>query len=141
MTPVEQLVDAVDEILSALTPFTGFLDDAGVEARCTAVVAELCSDDDRLAAEACLTVMTLLWPQASPEDCGRGDWWTTPLGRLCARSLGTDGESVTQSVAAAMLGVTKGTVSQLVHRGTLDRHRDGGVLRASVLQRLGRPQG
>ena len=37
-----------------------------------------------------------------------------------------------------MLGVHPGTVAQLVHRGTLDRHPDGGILRASVLQRLAR---
>jgi hypothetical protein len=35
-----------------------------------------------------------------------------------------------------MLGVVRGTVSQMVARGTLDRHPDGGVLRSSVLARL-----
>lgn len=96
-------------------------------------------DDDRLSAQTCIDVMNVLWPHASPEDCGHADWWRTPLGRLCARSLGrVDAESVTRSVAAAMLGVHIGTVSQLVHRGTLDRHPDGGVLRASVLRRLAR---
>lgn len=59
--------------------------------------------------------------------------------RVCARSLGRDdAEAITHSVAAAMLGVHPGTVAQLVHRGTLDRHPDGGILRASVLQRLAR---
>lgn len=96
-------------------------------------------DDDRLAAETAQDVMTALWPHGSPEHIERGDWWTTPLGRLCARALGRDDtDAVTQSVAAAMLGVTRGTIAQMVHRGTLDRHPDGGVLRASVLQRLGR---
>lgn len=136
--PVEQLVDAVDEILSALIPFTGFLDDAGVVARCTALVAELCGDDDRLAAEACLSVMCVLWPHGCPEDIGQAEWWRTPVGRLCARSLGRDdAEAVTYSVAGAMLGLATGTVSSMVSRGNLDRHPDGGVVRASVLQRLG----
>lgn len=36
------------------------------------------------------------------------------------------------------LGVHPGTVAQWMHRGALDRHPDGGVLRASVLQRLAR---
>lgn len=83
-------------------------------------------------------LMCLLWPVA-PEHCGQAGWWRSPLGQACARSLGHDaGESVSQSVAAVMLGVTRGTVAQLVHRGTLDRHPDGGVLRASVLRRLAR---
>jgi len=53
------------------------------------------------------------------------------------RVLGTDdAEAVTYSVAAAMLGVTKGTASTLVQRGRLDRHPDGGITRASVFIRL-----
>jgi hypothetical protein len=80
--------------------------------------------------------MGLLWAQAQPEACGRADWWTTPLGRLCARWAG-DETAVTQETAAQMLGVTRGTVAQLVARGTLGRH-GGGVSRVSVLQRLAR---
>lgn len=103
-------------------------------------VAQLASDDDRLAAQTCIDVMNTLWPHGAPEQVNDAEWWQSPLGRLCARSLGRDdAESVSQYVAAAMLGVTRGTVAQMVTRGTLDRHPDGGVLRASVLQRLGRP--
>ena len=105
----------------------------------TAVAQLAQDDDDRLSAQTCIDIMVTLWPHAAPEDCGHADWWRTPLGQLCARSLSRDdAESVSQSVAAAMLGVTRGTVSTLVHRGTLDRHPDGGVLRASVLQRIHR---
>lgn len=94
---------------------------------------------DRLSAQTVIDLMCVLWPHGSPEDSGCPEWWRTPLGRLCARSLGTDdAEAVSRSVAAAMLGVTAGTVQQLVHRGTLDRHPAGGVLRASVLQRIDR---
>ena len=104
------------------------------------IVAQLAQEhDDRLAAQTCIDVMAVMWPHAAPEDCGQADWWRTPLGRLCARSLGRDdAESVSHSVAAAMLGVTRSTVSTMVRRGTLDRHPDGGVLRASVLQRIHR---
>lgn len=94
------------------------------------------------AAELVQDLMGVLWPHGAPEQVGRADWWATPLGRACARSLGRgDAEAVTQHVAAAMLGVTRGTVAQLVARGTLDRHPDGGVLRASVLQRIDRLAG
>lgn len=104
------------------------------------LAGQLCQDaDDRLAAQSCIDLMCALWPHSAPEDCGRADWWRTPLGRMCARSLGRDeAEAVTHAVAAAMLGVTRGTIAQLVHRGALDRHPDGGVLRASVLRRLAR---
>jgi len=98
--------------------------------------AEAVAAGDSAAASA---VMAALWPHAAPEDVGRADWWQTPLGRVCARSLGRDdAESVTQEVAAAMLGLARTTVATMLARGTLDRHPDGGVLRASVLQRLAR---
>lgn len=140
---VDQLCDEVDARLVALAPFVGVDTSielaALLEARCRSIVAQLCGDDDRLAAGSCVSIMCVLWSTGDPEDSGNPQWWRTPLGQACARSLGrTDAEAVTHSVAAAMLGVAKGTVSTMVSRGTLDRHPDGGVLRASVLQRLGR---
>lgn len=111
-----------------------------IQARSDLLAGQLCQDeDDRLAAQAVIDVMGVLWPRCSPEDVGEADWWRTPVGRMCARSLGRgDSDAVTYSVAAAMLGVARGTVSTLVSRGTLDRHPDGGVTRASVLLRLAR---
>jgi hypothetical protein len=42
---------------------------------------------------------------------------------------------------AAMLGVSRGRVYQLIEAGKLDRHPDGGVLRSDILQRVAaRPQ-
>jgi len=106
------------------------------------VLAErlLQDEDDELGQTAAGQLLPVLWPGCGPEDAGEAEWWSTPLGRACARHIsGRDGtEAVSHSVAAAMLGVTRGTVAQLVHRGTLDRHPDGGVLRLSVLQRLAR---
>lgn len=94
-------------------------------------------DDDNLSAETVIDIMATLWPNCAPEDCGQADWWRSPIGRLCARSLGRDdAEAVTRSVAAAMLGVSPGTVAQLTARGSLDRHPDGGITRASVMARL-----
>lgn len=139
---IDQLVTEAGAIASAFGPLIGpgqALElDLAIQSRAPVIVAELDQvDDDRLAAEACLTVMGLLWPQCAPEDCGRAEWWQTPLGRLCSRSFGRHGgESVTHSVAAAMLGVPRGTIGVWVERGKLDRHPDGGVLRSSVLARL-----
>lgn len=105
--------------------------------RARGIALTLCAGDDDDAAETCIDIMNALWPHGTPEHLGHADWWRTPLGQVCARSLGhRDSEAVTISVAAAMLGVTRGTVAQLLNRGKLDRHPDGGVLRASVLQRL-----
>lgn len=147
MTAAEQLAQALHERAWALA-VCGLRfadptdpDAAGqIEQVATAMVAQLTQEqDDRLSAQTCIDLMCLLWSAAAPEDCGHAAWWTTPLGRLCARSLGRDdAEAITHSVAAAMLGVHPGTVAQLAHRGTLDRHPDGGVLRSSVLQRIAR---
>lgn len=147
MTAAEQLVGALHERAWALAVCglrfadpTDAVAASQIDSVAHVMAAQLAQDDDdRLSAQTCIDVMCLLWPEAAPEDCGQAVWWRTPLGRLCARSLGRDdAEAVSQSVAAAMLGVTRGTIAQLVHRGTLDRHPDGGVLRASVLQRIDR---
>lgn len=98
------------------------------------IAAQLDSDDDHIAAEVVVDLMGLLWPHGDPDPL----WWRSPLGLRCAASLGrAEGGAVSRSVAAAMLGVTVGTVDQLLHRGTLGRV-EGGVSRADVLARLAR---
>lgn len=78
-----------------------------------------------------LGVMDAIFGDADPEP----QWWGTPLGRACGAALGQDGAEVTHSQAAAILGVSRGTISQLVARGTLPRHPHGGVAREAVLRR------
>lgn len=65
--------------------------------------------------------------------------WSTPLGAAIAQT-GTDLDgAVTHADAAEILGVTRGTVAQLTHRGTLARHPDGGGVRlGAVLARKAR---
>lgn len=113
-----------------------------LEPACGRLAAELCSEDDHLAAEAVLTVMAARWADGTDPA---HEWWHSPVGRAVARSVGRsvgrdDSESVTHAVAAAMLGVHRGTVAQMVDRGTLARHPEGGVARSSVLARLAREQ-
>ncbi|MGH9121802.1 MAG: hypothetical protein ACRDYC_07625 [Acidimicrobiales bacterium] len=81
-------------------------------------------------------LLEAIWGTGTPD----GQWWHTPLGRTCAEVLGYhDDGSVTQVVAAEMLGVARGTVARLVQRGTLATHpRLGGVARASVFRRIAR---
>lgn len=90
------------------------------------------SSDD-IAAETAQDIMCGLWPQADPPP----EWWQTPLGRAVARSYGIGGsEAVSAAVAGSMLGVTRARVYQLLDDGKLDRHPDGGVVRASVARRV-----
>jgi len=137
-----QLTDEISTIGWNLAQLIGLdIDDTIVtraRARTPGLVAQQ-DTDDHLAAETAADVMRLLWPTALPEESGRPDWWQTPLGRLCARALARDdSDAITYATAAAMLGVQRGTVSVWVQRGTLARHPDGGVVRASVMERLAR---
>jgi len=80
-------------------------------------------------------ILTVLWPHCDPDL----DWWRTPLGLavapLLAATVDAD-EGWSHADAATVLGVTRGTVAQLVHRGQLDRTPDGSLSRPSVLTRL-----
>lgn len=133
-----QLADELGDIVRTLGDVLGLdlrMDmEQRLDSRVAILAAELCCEDDRLAAEAVRTLIGARWPDGCDIP---PTWWSTPAGRMVARSVGRDDtEAVTWSVAAAMLGVTKGTVSQLMHRKSLTRHPDGGITRSSVLERL-----
>lgn len=133
-----QLQDELQVIFDSLVPFVG-TEPTFTPLRIDVVAAELATGNDDVAAEATTSIMLALWPSAAPEECGNAEWWVTPLGRACARSLGNDdAEAVSYGVAASMLTVSRGSISSYVARGSLDRHPDGGVVRASVMQRLAR---
>lgn len=103
-----------------------------IEQSAPRIAAELSAPDT--AASAARDLMSLLWGDSDPAP----HWWQTPLGRAVAGGLHDRTDPLTHAESAAMLGVTRGTVATLVHRGTLARHPDGGVLAASVMQRLHR---
>ncbi len=143
MTDLErQITDDLDRIGGRLGALLG-LDVADMisdraRSRAAMIAHQLTGDlDDHQAAEVAIDLMALLWPESDPP----ADWWGTALGRAIACSAGMDGaEAVTRSVAAAMLGVTRGRVTQLVDAGKLDVHPAGGITRVSIAQRLrGRP--
>jgi hypothetical protein len=94
------------------------------------MAAQLVSRDDRLAVQTAIDLAAAIFPGGAGIPVG---WWGTPLGRLMVQTAGhPTAEAVSFGVAAAMLQVSKGRVQQLVDRGTLDRHPDGGVTSASV---------
>jgi len=107
-------------------------------ARIPMLAGQLTCGDDRLVAETVIDVMHALWGQTDPLE----QWWRTPLGVRCAASLaGQRDGAFSRQAAADMLGVHIGTVDQLLARGTLDRHPDGGVTAGSVLARVARLHG
>ncbi|KFI64219.1 Dam family site-specific DNA-(adenine-N6)-methyltransferase [Bifidobacterium cuniculi] len=68
------------------------------------------------------------------------EWWRTPLGRFAAQNIDDLDVSVVSCVdAAKILGVTKGTVSTLVRRGTL-ASRQGQPYLSAVLGRMLHPK-
>jgi hypothetical protein len=129
-------VDLANEILTRVRTMARRLADQLLDDR-EQDGAGLEVDADAVAAETTIDLMCALWPRGSEPP---PEWWRTPLGRAIARSAGTeDAEAVSASVAAAMLGVSRGRVYALLNEGKLDRHPDGGVVRTSVMQRIGRP--
>ena len=65
------------------------------------------------------------------------EWWATPLGQAVAVRAGHPwAVSVSYATAGAMLGITRQGVHDLVRRGRLPRHPDGGVPSTAIRDRL-----
>jgi hypothetical protein len=100
--------------------------------------AVLLGDDDLAAARLAIRIVAALYPSDTPFD-PPPRWWRTPLGQVVLRRAGhPSAQAVSYSVAGAMLGVTRQGVHDLVTRGKLARHPDGGVTVDSVRARLDR---
>ena len=92
--------------------------------------------DDQTATLAAARLIATLYPSDRAFD-PPADWWTTPLGQVVAVRAGNPwAESVSYATAGAMLGITRQGVHDLVRRGRLPRHPDGGVPSAAVRDRL-----
>ena len=105
-------------------------------ARAGAWSALLLGEDDGLAARTAARLIAALYP-GDTEFTPPTEWWSTPFGRVVAHRLGHPGtQAVSYSVAGAMLGITRQGVHDLVSRGKLARHPDGGVLVNSIRSRL-----
>ena len=111
---------------------------AEVAAKSRIWAAELLGDDDQLAMSTAIRIVAALYPGDTPFD-PPASWWRTPLGQAVIRRAGhPSAQAVSYSVAGAMLGVTRQGVHDLVTRGKLARHPDGGVSVDSVRARLNR---
>ncbi|GAA2757302.1 hypothetical protein [Actinopolymorpha rutila] len=123
------------EILLGTGPHLDDLRDRAVT-QAAAWADDLLDDDERQAAHTLARLVGTLWPGDEMFD-PPASWWRTPLGQVAVRRVGhPTAEAVTYAVAGAMLGVTRQGVHDLLTRGKLDRHPDGGVTVASVRERL-----
>ncbi|SDT77985.1 hypothetical protein [Actinoplanes derwentensis] len=65
------------------------------------------------------------------------DWWRSPFGQIVLRRAGHPyAQAVSYATAGAMLGITRQAVHDLVRRGRLPRHPDGGVPVTAIRDRL-----
>ena len=131
----EQIFDEVVEVVVALGAIVGSssaptIERAWSRGRARTLALALLSADDDESAQAAIDLACVLFPGRCDPDT---EWWRSPLGQAVARSIGhPTAESVTQAVAAAMLGLHPQGIGRLVKVGKLDRHPDGHVLASSV---------
>lgn len=98
--------------------------------------AQLLGPDDRVARHAGARMISAFYPGDGPFEMP-AEWWRTPLGRVVARRMGHPSrEAVSYAEAAAMLGITRQGVHDLVRRNKLDRHPEEGITAASIQARL-----
>ncbi|MBL7253695.1 hypothetical protein [Paractinoplanes lichenicola] len=139
---VEQIVRLLDVRL--LDPLEVLLEgDDAVDAlrrlvrlRARGWASTLRDGDDTAATMASARLIATLYPGDGPFDPPAA-WWGSPLGRVVARRVGHPWfESISYATAGAMLGITRQGVHDLVKRGRLPRHPDGGVPSVAVRDRL-----
>jgi len=139
---IEQIVRLLDVRL--LDPLEVLLEgDDGVYAlrelvriRAQRWAGTLCGDDETAAVLVSARLIATLYPGDRPFD-PPAEWWATPLGQTVARRVGhPSAVSVSYATAGAMLGISRQGVHDLVRRGRLPRHPDGGVPAGAIRDRL-----
>ncbi|WP_030105697.1 hypothetical protein [Actinoalloteichus caeruleus] len=137
----DQLIALVDA--RCVDPLEILLEDADtadalrhrVRERAPAWARAMVAGDDVEATLAITRVIATLYPGDGPFD-PPADWWRTPLGTITARRVGhPSAHALSYPVAGAMLGISRQGVHDLVNRGKLERHPDGGVTASSVRDR------
>jgi hypothetical protein len=127
LDPLEVLLEG-DDAVDALRQL--------VRMRARGWAATLRDGSDASATMAAARLVATLYPGDGPFD-PPASWWGTPLGQVVARRVGHPWfESISYATAGAMLGITRQGVHDLVKRGRLPRHPDGGVPSAAVRDRL-----
>ncbi|GAA4104771.1 hypothetical protein [Actinomadura miaoliensis] len=133
-----RLLDPLEILLASDEPLVPIRERLRVEAEVWA--AQLLGADRERATLTAARLIGALFPGDAPFDPPTS-WWRTALGRAVARATGHPAAAaVSYATAGAMLGITRQGVHDLVKRGKLDRHPDGGVTTSSIRDRLNRPQ-
>ncbi|MGW5365873.1 hypothetical protein [Actinopolymorpha pittospori] len=131
-----RLLDPIDILLAPGPVLDQLRDRANAQARAWA--DQLLDGTEQQAMYVVVRLVSALYPADEVFD-PPARWWRTPLGQVTARRLGHPTvPAVTNAVAAAMLGVTRQGVHDLLSRGKLTHHPDGGVDVTSVRDRLRR---
>jgi hypothetical protein len=130
-----RLLDPLAHVLGGTFHLKGATLTTGTRAqRWAQILAE--GDEDDLRALVTF-LMPVLYPGSGENFNPPRRWWRTPVGLVVARRLGhPTAQAVPDVLAGAMLGITRHAVHDLIARGKLARHPDGGVSVASVRQRL-----
>jgi hypothetical protein len=127
LDPLEVLLEG-DDAVGALRGL--------VRIRARQWVGTLRDGDDLAAAMTAARLIATLYPGDVAFD-PPVEWWATPLGRIVASRVGhPSAGSVSYATAGAMLGISRQGVHDLVRRGRLPRHPDGGVPSPAVRDRL-----
>ncbi|WP_208814190.1 hypothetical protein [Micromonospora echinofusca] len=127
LDPLEILLESDTEVSALRT---------AVRSRAGEWAHRILAGDDSTALGVIMRLVATLYPDDGPFSPPT-DWWRTPLGQALAWRVGhPTATSVSYAVAGAMLGITRQGVHDLVTRGKLTRHPDGGVTPASVRDRL-----
>jgi hypothetical protein len=127
LDPLEVLLDA-DDVVGALREI--------VRIRAGQWADRMRDGDDGTATRTAARLIATLYPGDRAFD-PPADWWQTPLGQTVALRVGHPAaETVSYGTAGAMLGISRQGVHDLVRRGRLPRHPDGGVPSAAVRDRL-----
>ena len=107
-------------------------------ARAEAWARDMVHARDDTAGDLIMRLVATLYPSDEPFD-PPASWWRTPMGQVTAWRVGhPTAERVSYPVAGAMLGISRQGVHDLIRRGKLVRHPDGGVTPGSIRDRLRR---
>ncbi|HEU4346739.1 MAG TPA: alpha/beta hydrolase [Actinoplanes sp.] len=127
LDPLELLLEG-DDVVDAMRDV--------VRVRAGRWADEMLTGDDASAVGIAARLISSLYPGDRAFD-PPPEWWQTPIGRVVARRVGHPGaESVSYAVAGAMLGISRQGVHDLVRRGRLPRHPEGGVPARAIRDRL-----
>ena len=127
LDPLEVLLDG-DDVVHALRGL--------IRIRAGHWADGLRTGDDATAVGTAIRLVATLYPDDRAFDPPAA-WWQTPLGQVVARRVGHPAaESVSYATAGAMLGISRQGVHDLVRRGRLPRHPDGGVPATAIRDRL-----